>query len=189
MSTDSNAESVNTESVNTETVNAETVNAETVNDGAVSALSVLIMAGEQYRQAVSAHFGLGVSETQAISHLTQAGELGMAELAGRLGMSTGAATSLVDRLERSDLARRHSHPSDRRRSVVRLTPMGYQVMAYSRRWFLHAFDGIPPEKIDEATAILTSLAGNLSTAVAQIPARLARLERVILNPAASSASR
>ncbi len=158
---------------------------ESVNDSAISALSTLIMAGEQYRQAVSAHFGLGVSETQAISHLTQAGELGMAELAGRLGMSTGAATSLVDRLERSDLARRHSHPKDRRRSVVRLTPMGYQVVAYSRRWFLHAFDGIPEDKVDEAGMILMSLATNLSTAVSQIPARLARLERVILTPTGS----
>ncbi|MGI8458023.1 MAG: MarR family winged helix-turn-helix transcriptional regulator [Propionibacteriaceae bacterium] len=151
---------------------------ETVNDSAVSALSTLIMAGERYRQAVAAHFGLGVSEAQAISHLTQAGELGMAELAGRLSMSTGAATSLVDRLERSDLARRHSHPRDRRRSVVRLTPMGYQVVAASRRWFSHAFDEIPADKVDEASTVLVSLAINLSATVGQIPARAARLEHV-----------
>lgn len=46
------------------------------------------------------------------------------ELSRELGLTIGAASKLVDRLERDGLARRSPHPSDRRSSVVSLTDSG-----------------------------------------------------------------
>lgn len=67
--------------------------------------------------------GLGHSEMGALEHLQHA-EAGLTptELGGRLGLSSGAVTALVDRLERAGYAERRPNPNDRRSSVVRLRP-------------------------------------------------------------------
>lgn len=44
--------------------------------------------------------------------------MGPADLSTRLGISTGSATELVDRLERDGHVERHPHPDDRRRVVL-----------------------------------------------------------------------
>ena len=88
---------------------------------AVRSLRSLILAGERYRQVMSNYVGLGVTEAQAVSYLTVHGDQGQNELAAGLGLSSGASTALVDRLERQGIAERYPHPSDRRRTLVRLT--------------------------------------------------------------------
>lgn len=45
--------------------------------------------------------------------------MGPADLSTRLGISTGSATELVDRLQRAGHVERHPHPDDRRRVVLR----------------------------------------------------------------------
>lgn len=44
--------------------------------------------------------------------------MGPADLSSRLGISTGSATELVDRLQRDGHVERHPHPDDRRRVVL-----------------------------------------------------------------------
>jgi DNA-binding MarR family transcriptional regulator len=46
------------------------------------------------------------------------------ELATELGISSGSASKLVDRLEAGGHCRRHPNPSDRRSSLLKLTPAG-----------------------------------------------------------------
>lgn len=46
------------------------------------------------------------------------------ELSAQLGITIGAASKLVDRLERDGLARRRPNPQDRRSSLIELTPVG-----------------------------------------------------------------
>ena len=46
------------------------------------------------------------------------------ELGGRLGLTTGSVTAMLDRLERLEFLTRTPHPDDRRKSVVRLTTPG-----------------------------------------------------------------
>jgi DNA-binding MarR family transcriptional regulator len=46
------------------------------------------------------------------------------ELATELGISSGGASKLVDRLEARGHCRRHPNPDDRRSSLLRLTPAG-----------------------------------------------------------------
>ena len=91
---------------------------------AASALRGLVLAAERYRTAVSSSVGLGTTESQALSHLVEHGDRGQSELARALGLTSSAATALVDRLERHDVAQRVRHPSDRRRTIIRLTARG-----------------------------------------------------------------
>jgi MarR family transcriptional regulator, organic hydroperoxide resistance regulator len=46
------------------------------------------------------------------------------ELATELGLSSGGASKLVDRLEARGYCSRHANPRDRRSSLVTLTPVG-----------------------------------------------------------------
>ena len=58
------------------------------------------------------------TDMKAMEHLIQAGSLSPTELAGRLGVTTAAATLVVDRLVEVGHVDRRPHPHDRRRVVV-----------------------------------------------------------------------
>lgn len=53
-----------------------------------------------------------------------AGDCRVQDLRTQLGVTVGAASKLVDRLERDGLAVRSPHPHDRRSSLIALSPAG-----------------------------------------------------------------
>jgi MarR family transcriptional regulator, organic hydroperoxide resistance regulator len=55
------------------------------------------------------------------------------ELATELGISSGGASKLVDRLEARGHCRRHPNPGDRRSSLLELTPAGSALLAAAER--------------------------------------------------------
>src|SRR3954454_21534639 len=120
----------------------------------ILSLRALILAGERYRQILSQHVGLGVTESQAVSYLTVHGDRGQNELAADLGLSSGASTALVDRLERQGIAERYPHPNDRRRTLVRLTARGQAVVEVGHDWLLAGFQDIPPSERGALAATL-----------------------------------
>lgn len=126
-------------------------------------LRALILAGERYRQAIAEESGLGVTETQAISSLTVHGDRGQHELAADLGLSSGASTALVDRLERQGIAERYPHPTDRRRTYVRLTEQGHAIVHRSGTWLASALQGVvPPAEMSRLSLILGTIADQLN---------------------------
>ncbi|WP_030755854.1 MULTISPECIES: MarR family winged helix-turn-helix transcriptional regulator [unclassified Streptomyces] len=66
--------------------------------------------------------GLQASEWYALSRITLAGGLTSGELAVGTGLTTGATTRLIDRLERAGYVRRTADPDDRRKVVVEAVP-------------------------------------------------------------------
>lgn len=54
----------------------------------------------------------------------RAGKCRVQELRSEMGITVGAASKIVDRLERDGLAVRTAHPTDRRSSLIALTPAG-----------------------------------------------------------------
>ena len=127
-------------------------------DEAVRILRALILAGENYRQATAQMSGLGVTETQALSYLAIYGERGQNELGTDLGISSGASTALVDRLERQGVAQRYAHPHDRRRVIVRPTEKGHSLIARSHSWLAASFQSLPPEDLGTVSAGLHQVA-------------------------------
>jgi DNA-binding MarR family transcriptional regulator len=71
---------------------------------------------------------LGVSETdlRCLNIIENNGGLSAGELAHQSGLTAGAVTGLIDRLERVGYARRVSDPADRRRVKVEVTPAFYR---------------------------------------------------------------
>jgi DNA-binding MarR family transcriptional regulator len=128
---------------------------------AAAALREVILAGEQYRRAASSKLGLTISESQAVSYLLARGPMGQTELGAELGFNTSSTTALVDRLERNTIATRTPHPTDRRRSIVRLSESGLANLSEVRDWVESAFDDIPADELPHLTDALRSLTTNL----------------------------
>jgi DNA-binding MarR family transcriptional regulator len=70
---------------------------------------------------------LGVNRTDlhCLNTVENAGGLTAGELARETGLTTGAVTGVIDRLERAGYARRVPDPEDRRRVKVEVTPEFY----------------------------------------------------------------
>jgi DNA-binding MarR family transcriptional regulator len=72
-----------------------------------------------FSQAVAERVGMPATDLESLDLLARNGPLTAGRLAELTGLSTGAITGLVDRLERRGYARREPHPSDRRSVIVR----------------------------------------------------------------------
>lgn len=73
-------------------------------------------------QAVADHLGLNRTDTRCLDIIERLDGVSAGRLAGESGLSTGAVTTVIDRLERAGYASRVSDPGDRRRVLVELTP-------------------------------------------------------------------
>lgn len=71
---------------------------------------------------------LGVSRTDlhCLNAIENGGGLTAGQLAAAAGLTSGAVTGVVDRLERAGFARRVPDPGDRRRVKVEVTPLFYE---------------------------------------------------------------
>jgi DNA-binding MarR family transcriptional regulator len=64
--------------------------------------------------------GIGVTDIKAVDLLSRTGPMTAGELAAGFGVTAGAVTGLLDRLERAGLVVREKDPSDARRLVIRM---------------------------------------------------------------------
>jgi DNA-binding MarR family transcriptional regulator len=73
-------------------------------------------------QAIAGRLGLSPTDLETLEQLETHGPVTAGRLAELTGLTTGAITGLVDRLERGGFVRRERDPTDRRRVIVRLVP-------------------------------------------------------------------
>lgn len=71
-----------------------------------------------FHQAASMRMGLNPTDGKCLSVLQEMGPLTAGELAEFIGLTTGAVTGVIDRLEKRGFARRADDPHDRRRVIV-----------------------------------------------------------------------
>jgi DNA-binding MarR family transcriptional regulator len=69
--------------------------------------------------------GLNRTDLHCINIIENSGGLTAGQLATEAGLTSGAVTGVIDRLERAGYARRVSDPADRRRVKVEVTPKFY----------------------------------------------------------------
>lgn len=90
-----------------------------------------------YHHAVAERLGLGPSDHKCLDLLMERGPMTGSRLAAITGLTTGAVTGVVSRLERAGYVRRDPDPNDRRKQV--LTPV-LEGLEEARR----VFGGIGP---------------------------------------------
>ncbi|MDR7277154.1 MarR family winged helix-turn-helix transcriptional regulator [Catenuloplanes atrovinosus] len=89
-------------------------------DPATSAVQALVNASNDLAARQARRLGLTVTDVQALYLLQTRGPLGAAELSRLLGISANATTALIDRLAGAGHIARETHPTDRRRVLVRI---------------------------------------------------------------------
>lgn len=72
-----------------------------------------------FHQAVADRLGMSLTDYKALGILHDMGPITAGRLAEITGLTTGAVTGIVDRLERAGYVRRERDPGDRRKVIVR----------------------------------------------------------------------
>lgn len=86
------------------------------------------------------------------------------ELSEGIGITVGAASKLVDRLERDGLAVRSPNPANRRSSLISLTAAGQRALTSAMVVLEDSLDrALGPEDVAVVTAALKRLQSRLST--------------------------
>jgi DNA-binding MarR family transcriptional regulator len=73
-------------------------------------------------QTVAERFGLHTTDLECLDLILMRGQVSAGELAKATGLTTGATTALIDRLEKAGYVAREGDPTDRRRRYVRIRP-------------------------------------------------------------------
>src|SRR3954470_18692359 len=91
-------------------------------DSVIRSLRRVNLQGSFFGQTVAIRFGLSESDIEALELLIDAGAATAGRLSDLMGLSTGAVTRVIDRLEQSGYVRRVPDPADRRRVIVEVVP-------------------------------------------------------------------
>lgn len=71
-----------------------------------------------FHQSVAAVLGLHITDHKCLDLIRQYGAMPAGRIAELTGLTTGAVTGIIDRLEKAGYVRRANDPKDRRRTIV-----------------------------------------------------------------------
>lgn len=127
-----------------------------------------------YHQAIADRLGLGTAEWKCLDVLLKTGPVSAGQLAELTGLSTGAITGIVDRLEDAGHVRRERDPADRRRVIIRPVPQPGLAREVTRIFesLGQAMAWVSERYSDEQLAVI---AGFLQSTIATLRTETARL--------------
>ncbi|SEE35404.1 MarR family winged helix-turn-helix transcriptional regulator [Jiangella alba] len=88
----------------------------------IGALPGWLVRAQQFNDLVAARLGVSSSDLQALFVLSTEGSLTPGELGRQIGLTTGAASRMVERLVVAELVTRSPDAADRRRVIVTARP-------------------------------------------------------------------
>src|SRR5258706_10100383 len=91
-------------------------------DSVLRALRRVNLQGSFFGQTVAIRFGLSESDIETLGALIDMGATTAGRLAELTGLTSGAVTRVIDRLEQSGYVRRAPDPADRRKVIVEVVP-------------------------------------------------------------------
>jgi DNA-binding MarR family transcriptional regulator len=110
--------------------------------------------GNVFAAAVAARLGITSTDVECLGVVEASDTVTPGDLARATGLTSGAVTGIVDRLEKAGLARRVRDAEDRRKIYVRMTPAGRK-----KAWALYgslgrAFDALASKYTAAELALL-----------------------------------
>jgi DNA-binding MarR family transcriptional regulator len=136
----------------------------------IAAFDAVVRANASVVTQVSARAGIHESALRALTLISDTGYSTPTEVAGYLGLTSGAVTNMVDRLSTAGFVERQRNPNDRRGSHLVLSPEGIALVAEVRQRYadvLRAVDGAGAEDLLHA---LSDIANGLLHQAAAISA-------------------
>jgi DNA-binding MarR family transcriptional regulator len=88
-----------------------------------------------FRNIIGERLGVNVTDMECLGLLFHKGIATPSELAKHTGLSSGATTAMLDRLEKSGLIERQPNPDDRRGVLISIVKLGAEKVA---SWFASA---------------------------------------------------
>jgi len=85
-----------------------------------------------FRNAMDEWAGLNTTDMECLRLLFQKGTATPTEIAKHTGLTSGATTAMLDRLEKAELIERRPNPNDRRGTLIAPTPSSSEKVA---SWF------------------------------------------------------
>lgn len=102
-----------------------------------------------------------VAQLNALFRIYHRGSCGISDLGEEMGVTSAAASQLLDRLVQQGLAVRAEDPRDRRNKVVQLTEAGrsivQEVMAARQMWLANLVDSLTPQEQQQVEAAIRLL--------------------------------
>lgn len=112
----------------------------------------------RFRQRSASVAGISLAEFDALTAVTWAeGDITPTRVAEATRMTSGAMTSLLDRLTVAGLLQRQPHPNDRRSVVITLTPAGTALVGQLYRSYVRAFEPVVSGGTTDVQALIGSL--------------------------------
>lgn len=133
----------------------------------------LVQLGAAHLDAVAQALGLDATALRCIGFASREPDLTPGRLAELTGLTTGAVTGVLDRLERAGFIERVPDPADRRRTIIRVA-LGERWREVARAYdpLEHAAQDILGELGDQDRATVASVLAKLRDAVAEDTARV-----------------
>ena len=129
----------------------------------LSAFQLLLLHNHRIANLIADSWGIGPTDLRAIIFVAQSEQATPKSLADFLELTTGAVTSLVDRMEAAHYAERRSHPTDRRSVVLRLAPAGEAAMVRYRDFYSVALrDALDPSEFESMAKSLRAIGDSLT---------------------------
>jgi DNA-binding MarR family transcriptional regulator len=111
--------------------------------------------GNVFANAVATRLRVNPTDVECLGVIVASDQVTAGDLARATGLTTGAVTGIVDRLEKAGLARRARDAEDRRKVYVRMTPAGRTRAAALYSSLGRAVDRLAAKYSDAEIAVIT----------------------------------
>ena len=136
------------------------------------ALTRVAEADRRLRAAAADDVGLTLADFDTVRYLAEQGPVPAGRIAEAMGITSGAVTGLVDRLERAGWVERARHEIDRRQVVVQLAPTRRELVDADRalrdRLLGEALADFDDAAVSETAALLDDAAEQLLAGIAEL---------------------
>jgi DNA-binding MarR family transcriptional regulator len=125
-----------------------------------------------FSQAVGERVGMHSTDIETMDLLNTLGPMTAGELSQRTGLSSGATTRLIDRLERAGFVRRRHDEVDRRRIIIEVVPENCAPLAACFMPMAEGMIELWESFSDEELDVITEFVRRSNAIVAQVNARM-----------------
>jgi DNA-binding MarR family transcriptional regulator len=119
------------------------------------------------RAALAKNTGVGGADLDALEYLEAEGPLTQRDLGQRLSLTSGAISMLVDRLEHAGWVNRRAHPTDRRYTMLELSPQATQASPAELDRYHHAIQTLAASVPSRHKPIIATFLDRAAAAAAQ----------------------
>ncbi len=113
---------------------------------------------EVFDEAARTRLGVNATDLRSLDIIQRLDGVTAGELAREAGLTTGAVTSVIDRLERAGYVERESDPNDRRKVLVKMTPAAfeavYSIWGPETQDYIEQMSSLPRQQLEAFIAFM-----------------------------------